>query len=66
MAWGIFMTFITLFGIMVLAIHEATTTGTASRSSTDSTWSRVAGKRHTTCGRPRKDAVSIPQSPFKS
>jgi len=35
MAWGIFMTFITLFGIMVLAIHEATTTGTASRSSTD-------------------------------
>ena len=35
MAWGILMTFITLFGMMVLAIHEATTTGTASRSSTD-------------------------------
>jgi hypothetical protein len=35
MAWGIFMTFITLFAMMVLAIHEAMTTDTASRSSTD-------------------------------
>jgi len=35
MAWGIFMTFITLFGMMVLAVREAMTTGTASRSSTD-------------------------------
>ena len=66
MAWGIFMTFITLFGMMVLAIHEATTTGTVSRSSTDYNVVEGSGMRHMTCGRRRKDALSIPQSPFKS
>ena len=35
MAWGIFMTFMTLFGMMVLAIREATDTGGTSQISAD-------------------------------
>lgn len=46
MAWGILMTFISLFGMMVLAIHEATTTDTASGSSTD--YNVVDGGSHVT------------------
>ena len=46
MAWGILMTFVTLFGMMVLAIYEATTTDTASRSSTD--YNLVEGGWHET------------------
>jgi hypothetical protein len=34
MAWGIFMTFVTLFGMMALAVREATASeGTAGTSS---------------------------------
>jgi hypothetical protein len=46
MAWGILMTFVTLLGMMVLAIYEATTTDTASRSSTD--YNVVDGGEHET------------------
>ena len=35
MAWGIFMTFMTLFGMMVLAIREATDAGGTSQISSD-------------------------------
>jgi len=35
MAWGIFMTFMTLFGMMVLAIKEATSSGESSQISSD-------------------------------
>jgi hypothetical protein len=35
MAWGIFMTFMTLFGMMVLAIKEATDSGGTSQISSD-------------------------------
>ena len=30
MGWGIFMTFVTLFGMMALAVREATESGTSS------------------------------------
>ena len=33
MAWGIFMTFMTLFGMMVLAVREATSEGASWNSS---------------------------------
>jgi hypothetical protein len=35
MAWGIFMTFVTLFGMLVLAIKEATDSGETSQISSD-------------------------------
>ena len=35
MAWGIFMTFMTLFGMMVLAAREVTTAEVMSQSSSD-------------------------------
>jgi hypothetical protein len=35
MAWGIFMTFMTLFGMMALAAREAATTEGTSHSSSD-------------------------------
>jgi hypothetical protein len=35
MGWGIFMTFITLFGMMVLAIREATDSEGTSQNSSD-------------------------------
>ena len=35
MAWGIFMTFMTLFGMMVLAVREATDAGGTSQISSN-------------------------------
>lgn len=35
MAWGIFMTFMTLFGMMALAVREASTSEGTSRTSSD-------------------------------
>lgn len=37
MAWGIIMTFITLFGMMTLAVWEATTSEGTSRTSSENT-----------------------------
>ena len=35
MGWGIFMTFVTLFGMMVLAVREATASEETSRTSSE-------------------------------
>jgi hypothetical protein len=35
MGWGIFMTFMTLFGMMVLAVREATASEETSRTSSE-------------------------------
>ena len=47
MAWGILMTFLTLFGMMVLAIREATTSETSEWSAQDSS-EKVAQERPST------------------
>ena len=46
MAWGIFMTFMTLFGMMVIAVREATDAGGTSQISSNYEYEVPEGAAH--------------------